>query len=401
MKSASPVRAPIAVYRDIAELPGDAREILDAYAGDLCLTADWFDLLRRHCLEGGELRIYAVHSSGGTTECLLFTMSVPTRGGARKLRSLTNSYTLQFSPLMRPGIADPAAALDALASFLASERPAWDIVEFRGLSDGDATTPLLLDALRRARLITGTYFQYENWFCPTAGLSSAAYFATRSAQLRNTVTRKSKKVRKEHDVSLRLFRTPDEVAEGIEHYEWVYARSWKTGEAYPEFIRELLRRAAEQGTLRLGVLYLDGRPAAAQMWFVLGGRAIIYKLAYDEADAALSVGTILSKFMFDHALDVDKVSEIDYGIGSEPYKREWMTACRGVIGIIGFKRSSIIGLAGATAHFAGRLRQRLRDAQGAWAARWRRDTAEAAGDAAGEAGAARSQPPGSAKGVVP
>src|SRR5690349_2129466 len=119
MTSAKPVRAPIAVYRDIAELPSDAREILDAYSGDLCLTADWFELIRRHCLEGGETRIYAVHpADGGPAECLLFAMTVVTRPGARRLRSLTNSYTLHYAPLLRPGIADPATALDSLVTFL-------------------------------------------------------------------------------------------------------------------------------------------------------------------------------------------------------------------------------------------------------------------------------------------
>src|SRR5690349_17646842 len=120
MNNASPAWAPIAVYRDIAELPSDAREILEAYSGDLCLTADWFELIRRHCLQGSEPRIYAVHApEGGAIECLLFAMSAATRPGVRKLRSLSNSYTLHYAPLLRPGIADPSVALDALASFLA------------------------------------------------------------------------------------------------------------------------------------------------------------------------------------------------------------------------------------------------------------------------------------------
>jgi hypothetical protein len=36
--------------------------------------------------------------------------------------------------------------------------------------------------------------------------------------------------------------------------------------------------------------------------------------------------------------------EVDYGVGSEAYKRDWMTGCRDIIGIEGFNTRSPIGL---------------------------------------------------------
>ena len=81
---------------------------------------------------------------------------------------------------------------------------------------------------------------------------------------------------------------------------------------------------------------VDHEPAAAQIWLISGRRATIYKLAYDERFAPLSIGSILTKTMFDHVLENDGVSEIDYGVGSERYKRDWMSHSRRVIGLIGF-----------------------------------------------------------------
>ena len=60
---------------------------------------------------------------------------------------------------------------------------------------------------------------------------------------------------------------------------------------------------------------------------------MIYKLAYDEKFGHLGVGSILSRELFRIALDEDHVDEIDYGVGSEPYKKDWMTAVRQIRGL--------------------------------------------------------------------
>src|SRR4029077_5168672 len=110
-------------------------------------------------------------------------------------------------------------------------------------------------------------------------------------------------------IKIELYRSGEELKRGINDYQRIYAASWKEPEAFPEFIPQLLRRSAEKGTLRLGVLYVDAEPAAVQIWLVAGGKATIYKLAYDERFARLSVGSILTKAMFDHVIDTDGVVE--------------------------------------------------------------------------------------------
>ena len=69
------------------------------------------------------------------------------------------------------------------------------------------------------------------------------------------------------------------------------------------------------------MLYLDQTPVAAQLWLTHNGIASIYKLAYDEEATRYSAGTVLTAAMFEQALDVDRVAEVDYLNGDEPYKR--------------------------------------------------------------------------------
>jgi len=349
----------VETYGALSELPSDVGSFISEQSRDqLWLDETWFDLLMRYSpMTGHRPRIYVVRSGGeGRVDCVLFTASVaPGRMGRnRRLVSLTNFYTMSYAPLARSGSSGAAAALQHLATAIMRERPAWDVIELRSLIREMPTTTELVRAFRKAGMLVDTYFQFENWYQPTIGLTAAQYFKSRRSQLRNTVTRKLAKARKQHRLDIRIYISPAELAKGMEDYRTIYAHSWKEPEAYPEFVPQLLRQSAQQGTLRLGVLSVDEEAAAAQIWLVRGSKATIYKLAYDEKFAHLSVGSILTKAMFDHVIDIDHVAEIDYGVGSEPYKLDWMAERRHIIGLIGFNPRSIRGLLAAGKHFAGR-----------------------------------------------
>jgi CelD/BcsL family acetyltransferase involved in cellulose biosynthesis len=113
------------------------------------------------------------------------------------------------------------------------------------------------------------------------------------------------------------------------------------------------------GALRLGIIYIDGEPAAAQLWIVHNGCALIYKLAYDERFADLSVGTILSAALFQHALDVDKVAVVDYLSGDDAYKKDWMSARRERWGILALNPRSLHGALAIARHIGGRAVKRV------------------------------------------
>lgn len=162
----------------------------------------------------------------------------------------------------------------------------------------------------------------ENHYVRLNGRSFDQYWETRPGQLRNTVKRKGKK----NIVSIRI--DPHFTASAWHDYERVYARSWKPNEGSPEFLKELARRESAAGSMRLGLAYIDGQPVAAQFWTVENGVALIHKLAHDERHVHASPGTLLSAALFQHVIDIDKVDEIDFGTGSDGYKREWMEDVR-------------------------------------------------------------------------
>jgi CelD/BcsL family acetyltransferase involved in cellulose biosynthesis len=76
---------------------------------------------------------------------------------------------------------------------------------------------------------------------------------------------------------------------------------------------------------RLAVLYVQDQPIAAQLWFVLGRNASIFRLNYDQAWRHYSSGSILTSFPMEYVIDTDKVDEIDFLTSNEAYKQDWMS----------------------------------------------------------------------------
>jgi CelD/BcsL family acetyltransferase involved in cellulose biosynthesis len=140
-------------------------------------------------------------------------------------------------------------------------------------------------------------------------------------------------------------------------YQRVYAQSWKPPEPCPGFIPGLVALAAERGWLRLGVLWLNGEPLAAQLWLTGGGKANIYKLAYAKGMEKFSAGSVLTQALMQHAMDVDRVTEVDYLSGDDAYKADWMALRRERVGLEAFDLRRPAGLLAAARHVASSLRK--------------------------------------------
>ena len=324
-----------------AELPA-----LDAISarGSLFQSLPWFENLHAHGLEAvralDHLRLPADKSG-----CL------PLLDDDDMLRGLANYYSSLYGPV--------GALPGTLLATLKETRRAT--VDLHPLDPCAAEFQQLKQVLTEAGYWVDDYFCFGNWYLDVAGRSYADYLATRPSQLRNNLQRGRGKLDRSGAWHVHLQQQDDAALEyAIVAFETVYAKSWKQAEPQPDFIPNLCRTAAREGWLRLGVLYLKDVPLAAQLWLTHRGVASIYKLAYDEEATRYSAGTVLTAAMFEQALDVDRVAEVDYLNGDEPYKRDWMSHRRERRGIIAFDLSQWKGLKAALRHWAGRALRPLR-----------------------------------------
>jgi CelD/BcsL family acetyltransferase involved in cellulose biosynthesis len=278
-------------------------------------------------------------------------------GKPGQCRALANYYASLYSPL-RSTSSDRTGGIAHIVRLLGEMRPRISTLNLAPLDAEAADTIALSDTLSRHGWYVRRYFCFGNWYLPCDGLAFDAYMGERDSQLRNTWVRKSKRLLAAGRV--RIVDSTAEVESAMDAYDAVYAKSWKQPEPYVDFVRGWARICARNGWLRLGIASVDETPIAAQFWFTVGRRAYIFKLAYDDGQAKWSAGTVLTAHMIRHALEVDRVVEIDYLTGDDAYKKSWMTQRRERVGLMACNTRTVRGLAAAGRELAGELRARVR-----------------------------------------
>ncbi len=323
-------------FDDLDAVAADAGDALDRLAQP-CLfdRLSWFRLTHAHVCPSARLAIARARHGGASAWLFLIET------GPRTAAPLASWYTLRFAPVLA-GEIDPAL----MQHLYRAVRRRFDRISLHPLS---GERPQLSAAGWRSfasRIST-------NWTIDLADRDFDTYWASRPSQLRNTVARRTRS----HPVRIAIHRHFGDL-DWID-YEAIYAASWKPQEGSPAFLRALAEQESAAGTLRLGIAHDGGdRPVAAQFWLVEGGIATIHKLAHREDARAGSPGSLLSHAMFRAAIDEDRVTRIDFGLGNEPYKADWVDTPHPVVRIDAYHPTSLRGLAGMGREVASRLAHR-------------------------------------------
>jgi CelD/BcsL family acetyltransferase involved in cellulose biosynthesis len=319
----------IEVHAAVDRLPADAMALLQAAeaAGAVYAGPDWFRLFQAEVPvpAGGGDEFWLLRRDGRCRVVLPLRSAASAGLQGRRVAALGNYYTGLFAPAHQdaePG--DWASLLRAAIDGRAAGRQPADRLVLEPLPGPGPLLQALQSGMEAAGLAWRAEPAFGNWHEPVAA-GFGAYWAARPGALRHTAERAARRfARAGGTLELVDGRDPAALAAAVQAYDEVYRASWKPQEPYPGFMPGLATLAARRGWLRLGVARLDGRPLAAHLWLVQGGRAEIYKLAYDESAKPWSVGTLLGRRLAEHVIEVDGVHELDYVSGDDAYKRQWM-----------------------------------------------------------------------------
>ena len=237
---------------------------------------------------------------------------VPLQRHPNGLSSLTNWFSFTWQPIGK--------SQELIRELARDLRSRTHRVTLSPLPNEDGTAEQLEKTFRDAGWLVLRDQCDENHVLPVAGRTFADYWAERPGKMRTTLKRKARKV----DVD--ILTHFDETAWAA--YKAIYSESWKPEEERADILEAFAAAEGAAGRIRLGIARADGVPVAAQFWTVENGTAYIHKLAHIEAATPLSAGTTLSAALFEYVIDTDGVELIDFGTGSDAYKRDWMEQVR-------------------------------------------------------------------------
>lgn len=330
---------------------------------ELFQTEAWFDTLAAHGLPRAParqapqiLRLALPPDEQGWVGQLPLMHT----GAGRPLAALANYYSCLYGPIGPQGTAPQLSRAQwRMVGQGLRTLPGSAVLRLQPLDPQSPWVASLELGLRGAGYRTDRFFCFGNWYqlVPIDGFQ--AYWAERPSALQNSVARGRRRLDKAGPWHVGMVSGPGPaLEEALNAYTTVYARSWKPPEPAADFMPALVRMAAAQGWLRLGVLWQGGEPLAAQVWLVFAGKASIYKLAYVQGQEKCSVGSVLTATLMQHVMDVDRVSEVDYLCGDDAYKADWMALRRERIGLLAFDRHRLGGWLAAARHRLGRLVRR-------------------------------------------
>lgn len=333
------------VHHEVRALGPEWNSLFEAGPGVQSSRA-WFDASIQAALPvGAEPHLVTLSDRAGPLA--LIPMIV---GPGRCSASLTTPYTCLYQPLLRPSVKIETLTLPEIGRYCRR----WPVTRFEALDPEWPGLAMLQRSFSSAGLVNRTFAHFGNWFEPIATRSWEAYAQSRPGALRETIKRRTRAAARA-GARIEIAREGATLSAALAAYEAVYRRSWKEPEPHPKFNDALVRALAKAGVLRIGVMWSDGVPIAAQYWSVVAGSATILKLAHDEEFKALSPGTVLTAAAIREVIEVDGVTELDFGRGDDAYKRAWVNCRRPRIGLLTINPRTIAGFRALAEHDGGVL----------------------------------------------
>ncbi|HEV8603234.1 MAG TPA: GNAT family N-acetyltransferase [Gaiellaceae bacterium] len=305
---------------------------LAAQTGNIFATWEWTSIWWRHFGRGRDLLTQACYSQDGRLFAILPLYLSAVRP-LRMARFLGHREADHLGPIC--GATDRAAAARALLEAIRRER--LDLFVGENVPADEGWSAFLGAKVLRREGSPVLRFRGASWDELLAG---------RSANFREQVRRRERKLRREHEVRFRLSDDPERLHDDLDILFSLHSARWKGGGLFTStsegFHREFAVCAQEQGWLRLWVLEVDGAPAAAWYGFRFGDAESYYQAGRDPGWSGSSVGFVLLAHTIREALE-DGVGEYRFLEGGEDYKYRFTREDSGL---------ETIGLAQSTAGMA-------------------------------------------------
>lgn len=178
-------------------------------------------------------------------------------------------------------------------------------------------------------------------YCPYIDLSGHdwdSYVSTLSKSQRYNFRRRQRKLEKDYEVKFEEADSEESRSRCLKALVDLHLKRWDTKggsdaleeDSHKDFHEIMTRKGLEQGWLKLYVLWLDGKPAAALYGYLYGGKFYFYQSGFDPDFYKQSVGLVIMGLAIQKAIEAG-AQEYDFLHGNESYKYSWTDSDRELI----------------------------------------------------------------------
>ena len=346
----------VRTFQSYSHLPASAAALFaDARAGDLFRSSTWHAQVERTGLRPGDrLQLYALEtpSDQGLVALLpaQYSRLYPSHPGARVLHFL-QADERPYEPLTR---VDDVAASDTVRQVIEAIRAeprAYDVIRASPLDPASRFAHDITLALRDTGHFLQAYRQPDDRYENVAEMSFQDYLAARPRPLRESLERHNRLLLQGGRGRFFMARNGEQLDDAWGAVRHAIATT--PSDAPPEsedHLRAIMGVAADADALRLGLLFIDDKPANAQFWVVSQGIAHCLRLWSGPDQRTFPFDDLLTQMMALYLIDADRVTELDFGGISEEFANVWAPKSRERIGVVAFNRRTMRGLRGAARH---------------------------------------------------
>jgi CelD/BcsL family acetyltransferase involved in cellulose biosynthesis len=302
---------------------------------NLFATWEWASTWWRHFGGDRPLRLIGCRRPDGSLAAILPLYEAGSRP-LRVARFVGHGPADQLGPVAPA--AERPAAVRALRRATEWSSPRWDLI---------LAERLPVDESRSVRTGATIVRRESSPVVRIDGTTWEDFLGARSANFRQQVRRRERKLMREHAVGYRLSDDPARLPEDLDTLLALHRARWgpELG-AFPAtrraFHRDFASLALERGWLRLWIAEVGDRPIAAWYGFRFGGADWYYQAGRDPAWEHSSVGFVLLAHTIREAFR-DGMREYRLLLGDEPYKERFATGDPGLetIALAGTRRGGV------------------------------------------------------------
>jgi CelD/BcsL family acetyltransferase involved in cellulose biosynthesis len=231
------------------------------------------------------------------------------------------------------------AVVEAFAVYLQQSQGTWDVLD---LADIDSQSPTL--ALLQSSFAAPEYVSElrPGFVCPIMTFQPGETFEDflRGSSRRDNYRRRRKQLEKQPGFSVECIEDPVELAQPFSEFLRLHAMRWSgeggsdgiVGDEVEAFHRDATALLAERGKLRLFVLRAGGKAVASLYALRHRDTLSYYQAGRDPEWQNMSVGLVMLVETFKRAIE-EGATTYDFLRGEEPYKAEWKSGQREIVGL--------------------------------------------------------------------